>query len=64
MKFDDYLDRFNELRNMRKVLTNSEVRAAAMEGVKPVTLAQTNDDLCAEYDAALAEQMGEVPFGV
>jgi hypothetical protein len=53
MKFDTYLDRFHSAITGRKVLTNVEIKCAARDGVKPETLARTNDDLSAELTAAL-----------
>lgn len=59
MRFDTYLDRFHSALSGRKVLTNQEIRAAASDGVRPETLAATNDDLAREYDEALANERVE-----
>jgi len=45
MKFSDYLDRFNSAINCRRVLSTQEIKGAARDGVKPETLAETNDSL-------------------
>lgn len=57
---ENWLDRYNAARCGRPVLTRDELECAAAADCEPEWLAARNDQLAAEYDAALAAEQAEL----
>ena len=56
-RFDDFNEVFRGFAKMRIVFTRDEIYAAFVQGVSAQELALGNDELCAEYDVILDEEI-------